>query len=115
MGSNDETGTSGDVPDTEVPDDEVPDTEIVDNPDVYRYELRHGGSVVGVVQYRIDGDIMTIPHVEVAGHLRGQGVSGPFLDEVLARIEARGMKVIPTCGYAASHIAARPELRHLVA
>lgn len=110
MDSNDAKGTSGEVRGTD-----VPDAEIVDNPDVHRYELRHDGSVVGIVQYRIDGDIMTIPHVEVAGHLRGTGVSGPFLDAVLARIEARGMKVIPTCGYAASHIAARPELRHLVA
>ena len=92
-----------------------PDAEIVDNPDAHRYELHRDGSVVGVVRYRIDGDIMTIPHVEVAAHLRGQGVSGPFLDEVLGRIEARGMKVIPTCGYAAAHIAARPELRHIVA
>ncbi|MFN3215988.1 MAG: GNAT family N-acetyltransferase [Acidimicrobiales bacterium] len=110
MGTNDETGTSG-----EVPGADVPDAEVVDNPALHRYELRHDGSVVGVVQYRIDGDVMTIPHVEVAGQLRGKGVSGPFLDEVLARIEARGLKVVPTCGYAASHIAARPDLRHLVA
>ncbi len=92
-----------------------PERSIVDNPTAHRYELLHDGSVVGVVQYRIDGDIMTIPHVEVAGHLRGQGISGPFLDEVLARIDARDLKVLPTCGYAASHIAARPELGHMVA
>jgi len=86
-----------------------PSVEIVDNPASSRYELRHDGVVVGVVDYRIDGDVMTIPHVEVAGRLRGQGHSGPFLDEVLACVDARGLEVIATCGYAAAHIAARPD------
>jgi uncharacterized protein len=89
--------------------------EIVDNPDAGRYELRDHGAVVGVVEYRLDGEVMVIPHVEVAPALRGTGRSAPFLDEVLARIDQRGLQVRPLCGYAAGHIRSRPHLHHLLA
>ncbi|MFV0524938.1 MAG: GNAT family N-acetyltransferase [Acidimicrobiales bacterium] len=92
-----------------------PVVEIVDNPDADRYELRHDGEVAGWVDYRLHDGVMTIPHVEVAGRLRGGGHSGPFLTEVLADVERRGLRIIPLCGYAAAHVRARPELHHLLA
>jgi len=92
-----------------------PAVEIADNPSSGRYELRHDGDVVGWVQYRIDGEVLIIPHVEVVPRLRGRGHSEPFLAEVLADVDRRGLKVAPLCGYAASHIRARPELAHLLA
>lgn len=93
-----------------------PEVEIVDNPDASRYELRHDGEVVGHVRYRDGGDgVLVIPHVEVVPQLRGGGHSAPFLDTVLADIDRRGFKVVPTCGYAAMHIRSNPELTHLLA
>lgn len=93
-----------------------PEVEIVDNPEAYRYELRHDGEVVGFVRYRPGDDgVLVIPHVEVVPELRGEGHSAPFLDTVLADIERRGLKVVPTCGYAATHIRSNPELTHLLA
>lgn len=99
--------------------------EIADAPERGRYELRHDGEVVGFVQYQLragdgggDGDaggVMVIPHVEVVPRLRGRGHSEPFLDRVLADVDARGLKVVPLCGYAAAHLRARPELGHLLA
>ncbi|MFV0259188.1 MAG: GNAT family N-acetyltransferase [Acidimicrobiales bacterium] len=92
-----------------------PAVDITDNPDAGRYELRHDGEVVGWVDYRLSDGVMTIPHVEVARRLRGGGHSGPFLTEVLADVERRGLKVVPLCSYAAAHIRAHPELAHLLA
>lgn len=92
-----------------------PTVEIADHREAGRYELRHDGDVVGWVQYRISDGVMTIPHVEVVHHLRGRGHSEPFLSEVLADVQRRGLKVVPLCGYAATHIRSRPELTHLLA
>jgi predicted GNAT family acetyltransferase len=91
------------------------EVEIADHPERNRYELRHDGEVVGFVDYRIDGEVMVIPYVEVLPRLRGKGHSEPFLDEVLADVDARGFKVVPLCGYAAAHIRSRPALVHLLA
>ena len=90
--------------------------EIADHPENSRYELHHDGELVGVVNYhRRDDGVLAIPHVEVIPRLRGRGHSEPFLDQVLAQIDAQGLKVVPTCGYAAAHIRSRPELSHLLA
>jgi uncharacterized protein len=88
---------------------------IADNPETSRYELHIDGEFSGWVDYRLDGGVMAIPHVQVDPRQRGQGISAPFLDEVLADIRRRGLKIIPTCGYARGHVADRPELHDLLA
>lgn len=89
--------------------------EIVDHPAAARYELRHDGRLVGVVEYWIDDGVFVLPHVEVAPELRGTGVSAPFLDAVLDLVTERGLKVRPLCGYAAAHLRSRPERAVLLA
>ncbi len=89
--------------------------EIVDNVERRRFELHLDGRVAGHVAYRLDGDVVVVPHVEVDPELRGTGVSAPFLDEVLGLIRARGQKVRPLCGYARSHMSADPNLHDLLA
>ena len=89
--------------------------EIADNSEASRYELRHDGDLVGVVDYQLQDGVMVIPHVEVLPRLRGRGHSEPFLDAVLAKVDEQGLKVVPTCGYAAAHFRTHPELNHLLA
>lgn len=88
---------------------------IDDNAEASRYELRHDGELVGVVDYQLRDGVMVIPHVEVLPRLRGRGHSEPFLDEVLTQVDQRGLKVVPTCGYAAAHFRTHPERKHLLA
>lgn len=95
--------------------DAGPARAVVDNPDERRFELLLDGEVVGVVLYRRHGDVVTIPHVEVVPELRGRGYSEPFLDDVLAEIAEAGLRIVPTCSYARSHVLARPHLHHLLA
>ena len=45
-----------------------------------RYELVRDGEVVGIADYRIEGDEVVFPHTEIRSDLRGQG-----LGEVLVR------------------------------
>ena len=71
------------------------------------------GKFAGVVEYQLEDAVMTIPHVEVVPELRGKGYSAPFLDEVLQLVRDRGLKIVPLCGYARSHIRERPDLQDL--
>ncbi len=89
--------------------------EIIDNEAAGRYELRHDDRVVGVVNYRITGNVFVISHVEVRHELRGHGHSAPFLDAVLDLIESTGMKVQPLCSYARIHMESQPERASLLA
>ena len=88
---------------------------ISDNPDASRYELHMDGRFLGWVDYRLDGTVMTILHIQVSPELRGHGISAPFLDDVLADVRARGLSIVPTCGYARTHVAERPALHDLLA
>lgn len=88
---------------------------IADNPGASRYELRHDDQLVGWVMYQLNGSTITIPHVEVIASLRGRGHSGPFLAQVLADIEQRGLKVVPLCTYAYRFMHSRPEFADLLA
>ncbi len=91
--------------------------EIADNPEAGRWELRHDGELVGVVDYypATEDGVVVIPHVEVLPRLRGHGHSEPFLDHVLRQMDEQGLQVIPTCGYARGHFRSHPELNHLLA
>ncbi len=95
-------------------DGRVAERTVADDPASNRYELRLDGKLAGVVEYQLEGAVMTIPHVEVVPELRGKGYSAPFLDEVLQLVRDRGLKIVPLCGYARSHIRERPDLHDLL-
>jgi len=93
---------------------------VTDNAAASRYELHLDGRLSGIVDYRGVGDdndagYLLIPHIEVLPELRGRGYSAPFLDEVLADIDRRGLKIVPLCSYARAHVADRPHLQAMVA
>lgn len=92
---------------------------VTDNPAADRYELHLDGRLSGVVDYQVrdaGGGVehLLIPHVEVLPELRGHGYSEPFLDDVLAEIDRRGIKIVPLCSYARAHVANRPDLAAMV-
>ncbi len=67
----------------------------------HRFELEVDGQVV-FLRYRQDGDRFAIDHVEAPPALRGTGAAGRLMEGVMAVVRARGMKVVPICGYAAA-------------
>lgn len=50
----------------------------------------------------------------VDASLRGQGVAGKLMDELVAFLEESNQKLIPTCSYAVKWLQDRPEYSHLV-
>ena len=54
-----------------------------------RYELVRDGEVIAVADYRVNGDVVVLPHTEVVPHLRGQGY-GAQVVQPRSTISGRG-------------------------
>ena len=91
------------------------DTEFIDVPDNHRYELRSGDQLVGFIDYRLHGEVITLVHTEVFPAFSGQGHAAVLARGALDDARARGLTVVPSCPYVASYIAKHPDYADLVA
>ena len=80
-----------------------------------RYELVEDGAVVGVADYRVDGDVVVMPHTEIDGRRRGQGLGAVLVQGALEDLRARDATVVPACWYVALFIDEHPDFRDLLA
>jgi predicted GNAT family acetyltransferase len=79
-----------------------------------RYELRLDGDVVGVADYRREGDQLVITHTGVDPHLRGRGLAGELIEFTLSDIRERHLAVLPYCSFVSDYIARHREHLELV-
>lgn len=84
-----------------------------DNTSAQRFERVEDGKLV-FADYRLNGTILVITHVEADPALRGKGAAGRLMQGVLEEVRQRGLKVSPLCSYAASYIERNPAYRDLL-
>jgi uncharacterized protein len=87
---------------------------IRDNTERNRYELEIDGQIV-FANYRRDGGILSILHVEAPPALRGTGAAGRLMHGIVETARATGSKIVPLCGYAAAWLRRHREFAGLVA
>ena len=92
----------------------APDLTVHDDPEVSRFLLRRGDSIVGLADYVLDGDVVTIPHVETAPQHRGQGFAAQLMDGIVDAVRTDGRTIRPICPYAAQYLQGRPDTHDLV-
>ncbi|HZU72317.1 MAG TPA: GNAT family N-acetyltransferase [Acidimicrobiales bacterium] len=80
-----------------------------------RYELFVDGDLAAIADYRMDGERVVMPHTEVDGRRRGQGLGAVLVRGALEDVRASGARVEPQCWYVASFIDDHPEFSDLVA
>ncbi len=78
-----------------------------------RFELAMGGDTV-FANYRLDGPALYINHVEAPEALRGTGAAGRLMQGIADHARAKGLKIVPVCGYAASWLRRHPETHDLL-
>lgn len=93
-------------------------SELVDRPDQTRFEMAfpspEGERLVFARYVRRDG-VLVIPHVEADPALRGSGAAGRFMRGLADHARAEGLRLIPTCGYAAAWFRRHPDEADLLA
>jgi predicted GNAT family acetyltransferase len=83
-------------------------------PQSTRYELELDGKIVGVADYKQDGNIRSFTHTGVEPAHRGQGLAAELIDFALREAQEAGLEVLPYCWYVRDHIAADPDYMELV-
>jgi len=91
------------------------DTVVIDNQAESRYELRIGDELVSLADYRLSGNVVTVPHVETRPSHEGRGFAALLMDGVIDDLRARSLTIRPSCPYAAAYMRDRPETHDLYA
>ncbi len=89
--------------------------EVRHNAEQSRYELRVDGQLVGVADYRADGDVWTFPHTVIVGSRRGQGLGAELVRGALDDVPRAGATVVPQCWFVHEFIEANPDYADLLA
>jgi predicted GNAT family acetyltransferase len=87
---------------------------IRDNTALSRFELDEDG-VTAVLNYKLDGDVMTLQHTETPVAARGRGLASRLVQGVLETARARGLKVVPRCAFVRAFLAKHPEFGDVLA
>jgi predicted GNAT family acetyltransferase len=61
-----------------------------------------------VLDYRLDGNTMTITHTGVPRPIGGRGIAAELVQSALAAARGQGWTVVAACSYAADYMAKHP-------
>lgn len=86
---------------------------VTDNCARKRFEL-DGTVGQAFVDYRRDGQVLTLTYALVPPHLRGRGIGTALVDGTLRLVQARGERIIPQCSFVAAYIRSHPEFQDLL-
>lgn len=86
---------------------ETANATLVDNTQAKRFEYSVDGTLAAFEDYVLDGDTIAFNHTEaVAGAAPGSAAG--LVRGILEEAKARGLKVLPNCGYVAGYIRKHP-------
>jgi len=93
------------------------DTEltVIDVPEAQRFELLLDDVRVGLADYSIDGNVVTVPHVETDPVHQGKGFAGTLMAGVLDSVRSSDQRIRPLCPYASAYMRRHPDTLDLLA
>lgn len=80
-----------------------------------RYELVVDDEVIGIADYRIEGNEVLFPHTEIRSEHRGQGWGEVLVRGALDDVRTTGRTVVPRCWYVMEFLDSHPEYADLCA
>jgi predicted GNAT family acetyltransferase len=78
-----------------------------DNASERRYEFETPAGLV-IANYRDEGALRVIAHVETPMAVRGKGCAARLMDEIVAHARTHGLKLHPVCSYADAYFKRTP-------
>jgi predicted GNAT family acetyltransferase len=79
-----------------------------------RFELVEEG-LTAFADYYDRGEALVIPHVESPPPLRGRGTAARLMQGLAETAREEGIKLIPTCSYAAAWFRRHPDFKDVLA
>lgn len=73
-----------------------------------------GGLLAEITFPKIDDTTVNINHTFVDESLRGQGIAGKLMTELVQELTTQKLTAVPTCSYAVGWFDKHPEYSHLV-
>ena len=73
-----------------------------------------GGLLAEITFPYVDENTVNVNHTFVDTSLRGQGIAGKLMQELVEELEKRGLKAVPTCSYAQGWFEKHDEYGHLL-
>lgn len=83
-------------------------------PSNHRFVINTDGEQ-SVLDYQLEGDVMTITHTGVPSSLSGRGLAAEMTLAAFETARAEGWRVVPACSYAASWVQKHAEFKDLLA
>ena len=87
----------------------TPNVKVRRNENAQRYELVDDEEVIGVADYREEGDAVVFPHTEITPHLQGRGLGERLVRAALDDVRARGAKIRARCWFVRDFVRDNPE------
>ena len=82
--------------------------DVTNNEAKSRYEIEVDGALT-YAQYVRTGDTLAIVHTYTPPALRGRGIAGRLVKEMLADVRKQGLRIEPQCSYITAYFASHPE------
>jgi predicted GNAT family acetyltransferase len=79
-----------------------------------RYEGRHDGELVSLVDYVLRGDTMIVIHTGTEHRWRGKGYAAQVTQAALDDARTRGLQVVARCPFTADFISSHPAYADLL-
>ena len=88
-----------------------PELHVLDVPELERYEARlgDGGTLAGLIDYRVGESWIALVHTEVLDGFEGQGIGSRLVRAVLEDLRERDIPVIPRCPFVSAWLQKHPE------
>ncbi len=87
---------------------------VKENPDKSRYEVFVDGQPVGFTEYVPSGEMVIMPHTEIAQPYEGQGIASVLVQGALDDLRAKGQKIYPLCPFVVEWLRKHPEYQDLI-
>src|SRR3712207_2563694 len=84
--------------------------EVVRNDERSRYEGHLDGELTTVIDFRRDGDVLTVTHTGTEPRWRGRGLAGETTRLALEDVRQQGLRVQPVCPFTADYLDTHPEV-----
>lgn len=80
-------------------------TTVTRNDDKGRYEIHHGETVAGFMEFTVDDHgRLVVPHTEIDPAFGGRGLGSVLVSQALADTSSRGETVVPVCPFVVKYL-----------